>query len=373
VVLVKARGETGTHFDNTRKGLEWILANRERHGIRVLSISVGGGEEAWRADGPIDALADEIVRQGVVVVAAAGNSGCTEQPLPLSPASARSVLTVGGFSDGNRPGDERPDLYCSNFGVLPDGRVKPEVIAPAAWVAAPILPGTAFERRAEALSTLASVPDYRLPSLAAKLWGETELPGFLRSESPAEIRRAVDEALAAAKIVSTHYQHVDGTSFAAPITASVVACMLEANPALRPAQVRRILIQTADRISGRDALRQGFGRINAARAVRSAAGEAHADRAFDDLAPRRVGDAIVFRYHDDAASRVEIAGDFTGWGPVPMTRDDRGHWTVSLPVPDPGRWSYKFLVDGVRWIADPENDVREADGFGGMNTVLNVM
>src|SRR2546430_6065858 len=44
---------------------------------------------------------------------------------------------------------------------------------------------------------------------------------------------------------SPRYQHVDGTSFAAAVVSGVIACLLEANPALTPAQVREILVETA--------------------------------------------------------------------------------------------------------------------------------
>ncbi|MFT8131105.1 S8 family serine peptidase, partial [Salmonella enterica] len=73
-----------------------------------------------------------------------------------------------------------------------------------------------------------------------------------------------------------HYQHVDGTSFAAPIVASVIAQMLEANPTLTPAAIKNILISTADRIPNATVIRQGYGRLNAHRAVDYAKDEHHA-------------------------------------------------------------------------------------------------
>jgi serine protease AprX len=60
---------------------------------------------------------------------------------------------------------------------------------------------------------------------------------------------------------------VDGTSFAAPIVSSTVACMLEANPQLTPPQVKRILIDTAERLPGVEIDRQGWGVIAPRRAV----------------------------------------------------------------------------------------------------------
>jgi serine protease AprX len=68
-------------------------------------------------------------------------------------------------------------------------------------------------------------------------------------------------------VISEHYKYVDGTSFASPIVASIVACMLEANPALTPQQVKRILIETAERLPSIEVDRQGWGVVAPRRAV----------------------------------------------------------------------------------------------------------
>jgi serine protease AprX len=60
-------------------------------------------------------------------------------------------------------------------------------------------------------------------------------------------------------VITEHYKYVDGTSFAAPIVSSIIACMLEANPALTPQQVKRILIETAERLPAIEVDRQGWG------------------------------------------------------------------------------------------------------------------
>lgn len=74
------------------------------------------------------------------------------------------------------------------------------------------------------------------------------------------------------------YGAYSGTSFSSPLTASVVALMLSANPALQPSQVDTILTSTADDMgaAGRDDY-YGHGRINAARAVAAAKAAATSD------------------------------------------------------------------------------------------------
>jgi len=370
VVLVKVRGERGTPNENTLAGLRWILENHARFSIRVVSISVGGGEEQPRPDSKVDRLADELSARGIVVVVAAGNSGCTREHAPLSPATAASVITVGGFDDENQLGTDHFGLYCSSYGTLPDGRMKPEVIAPAAWVAAPILPGTELERRAEALSALAASPDYRLRDLAAALWETAAIPRSALHGPLRALRETIDAELMRSKIISTHYQHVDGSSFAAPFVASIVAQMLEANPALSPAAVKRILIQSADRIAGAELVRQGFGVIHPERAVRLAASFPKEANEGSNLAPRRVGNDLVFFYHDPGARTAAVAGNWTGWQPLPMALDDHGNWRLAVPTPPGRRLCYKLVLDGSTWREDPSNDLREADGFGGWNSLL---
>ena len=47
-----------------------------------------------------------------------------------------------------------------------------------------------------------------------------------------------------------------------------------------------------------------------------------------------------------------------------------GHWTLAMPRPPQGSYHYKFLIDGERWIDDPENEEKAPDGYGGFNALL---
>jgi serine protease AprX len=69
------------------------------------------------------------------------------------------------------------------------------------------------------------------------------------------------------KYISTDYQHVEGTSFASPITASVAAQMLERDPTLTPALVREGLLATARPIDGIPREAQGAGLVQPRAAV----------------------------------------------------------------------------------------------------------
>ena len=71
-------------------------------------------------------------------------------------------------------------------------------------------------------------------------------------------------------MITKHYKYVDGTSFSAPIVSSVVAQMLEADPLLTPQKIKRILIDTAERLPHYEVDRQGWGVIEARKAVEMA-------------------------------------------------------------------------------------------------------
>ena len=371
VVLVKVSKKGRITEENIARGIKWVIDNRERFNIRVLNISLGGDEDVPCTRSIIDQAAEEAIRSGIVVVAAAGNSGANALH-SIPPANSPSVITVGGYHDNNQLNGNSLDLYHSNFGATADGTVKPEIVAPAMWVAAPILPGTNLYYRAEAVSRLSAASDYQLPSLARELEDAAELPEDISLSESGSIRNYVEYVLKDQKIVAAHYKHVDGTSFAAPIVTSIIAQMIEANPALTPGAIKNILISTADRIAGAPAIRQGFGVVNAHRAVELAKKEQHALNTVGCSPPRVQNGYLVFVYHDDEARSVSLAGDFNNWNAAsnPLTKHTSGLWLCNFATPGSGRYEYKFVVDGNRWIEDPSNGMRISDGYDGLNSVL---
>jgi len=84
------------------------------------------------------------------------------------------------------------------------------------------------------------------------------------------LRQLITIKLREGNVINQHYKFIDGTSFASPIVASIVACMLEANPKLTPAQIKRILIDTAERVPEVEVDRQGWGVVVPRKAVEMA-------------------------------------------------------------------------------------------------------
>jgi anti-sigma factor RsiW len=73
------------------------------------------------------------------------------------------------------------------------------------------------------------------------------------------------------------------------------------------------------------------------------------------------------------ARTVQVAGDFNGWNPARTSLEQisDGAWAVTISL-EPGRYEYKFVVDGQQWIADPFAAEQRDDGFGSRNAVLDV-
>lgn len=90
--------------------------------------------------------------------------------------------------------------------------------------------------------------------------------------------------------------------------------------------------------------------------------------------PELTGGGALFRYRNSDAKKVYLVGDFNDWSPVsdPMADENGdGEWTLFYPL-SPGRYAYKFVVDGRSWIPDPTNPMSEPDGFDGRNSVLTI-
>jgi serine protease AprX len=180
------------------------------------------------------------------------------------------VLTVGGLDDKNRANTSGWGIYHSSFGPTVDGLQKPEVIAPGIWVAAPILPGTPTASQAALLSRLSSAPDGSLQQILRESPEvDRDLDAARELQAPL-LRQLVSAKLRDNNVISEAYKHVDGTSFAAPIVASLAARLLEANPGLGPREVKLILMGTARHLNGVPFERQGWGVVHPREAVKAA-------------------------------------------------------------------------------------------------------
>lgn len=343
VVLVQARGKDGCISNETiTRALRWLEEHGPELGVRIVSLSVAGEPCDWLAGNPVDEAIAVLVQQGVTVVAAAGNAGARDL---VPPATAPDALTIGGLDDHNNFDPEDVDLWHSNYGETVTGRTKPELVAPSIWVAAPVLPGSGVDEEAREL--------FRTRHMA---------------EPVAEVR------IAELKLITPHYQHVDGTSFAAPIVASVVACLLEASPDLTPELVRQVLTSTAQPIEGVGRERQGAGALNSTLALASALRVEGAPLHGYPLSPHVSPYGVTFYLYDRHTNSVHAQGSWDDWASPGVEAEQvlPNIWRAHIDNLQPGRYTYRFLLGGVYWLADPDNPHRFPNRFCGFDSVLEV-
>ena len=270
LVLVKI-GRTGRiSEEQIQTGLEWVLKNREKYNIRIVNISAGGDSEKSYLDSSLCQVLERAVKEGLVVVCAVGNAGLAPGHPVLPPASSPSSIAVGGLDDQNSLDRAKRGMYRSSYGPTFDGLQKPEIIAPGIWVAGPILPSTPTADQAELSSKLDLADDQELRSIIEANEGVDKDFDQSRDLPVPLLRQLITIKLRESNVINQHYKYIDGTSFAAPIVSSIVACMLEANPKLSPQLVKRILMETAERVAGVEVERQGWGVVTPRRAVERA-------------------------------------------------------------------------------------------------------
>ena len=126
--ILNKNGE-GT-VENMLEGIEWILSKQAYYHIRILNISIGIGQLKEADDkSRLVAAVEKAWDKGLVVVAAAGNSG--PKPMSISPLGiSKKVITVG-CHEGGYFGTR--DSLCENYsgrGPSEYTMKKPDIVAP---------------------------------------------------------------------------------------------------------------------------------------------------------------------------------------------------------------------------------------------------
>ena len=373
LVLVKTGNRRGRriHEGDIHRALAWVIANRDRFDIRVVNISLGGDHVTTGRLTELDRLVEEAADADLVVVAAAGNSG--NRGL-VPPASAPSAITVGGLDDQNSLDRRHHRMYHSSYGPGARGARKPDVIAPAQWLAAPMLPHTGVHHEALFLWQLLRASDSEMRRILETDYAHARFKKETLRLPLDDVRRVIRERMVEQKFIHPHYQHVDGTSMAAPIVSAVAAQMLEANPSLSPARVKELVAATAEPLEGVPAEQQGAGVINAGGAVAAALRAPGGPLPGWPTSPHLLRRSLTFYYIDGNASEVALVGSFNGWRPAghALQAHSPGVWQITLPRLPRGQHLYKFLVDGKRWTHDAENPARVEDGYAGFSSVLTI-
>lgn len=133
IVSIKAlaeNGETGAY--KILEAMQWIYDNHKKYNIKVVCMSFGSSP--LDDNDPLVIGAESLWNLGIVVVAAAGNSGPHSSTIK-SPGISRKIITVGGLDDkrhidGTYSSQEFEVAHFSSRGPV-NPYFKPDLIAPA--------------------------------------------------------------------------------------------------------------------------------------------------------------------------------------------------------------------------------------------------
>lgn len=130
LIAVKVLDNSGNgRIENVLSGLEWILNNKDAYNIRVVNISFGTtSENSEKEEQMLIEMVENLWDSGVVVVAAAGNSGPEENSI-TAPGISKKIITVGAYDDTKFADSKGHRVrYYSGRGPTRDCIVKPEVV-----------------------------------------------------------------------------------------------------------------------------------------------------------------------------------------------------------------------------------------------------
>jgi serine protease AprX len=226
IINVRVLGPDGTgSTSDVIAGIEWVIANRVRYNIRVINLSLGHPVTEPSATDPLCEEVAKATSLGIVVVAAAGNSGkaATGQTILggiASPGNSPFAITVGALNTWQTTGrsDDSVTTYSSRGPTRFELAVKPDVVAPGNKV-------VSLEATGSYLSSNFS-------------------------------------ALHVAGSGTNSYMRMSGTSMATPMVSGAVALLLQGKPSLSPAQVKLALQTGATYLPEDGLMAGGAGSVN---------------------------------------------------------------------------------------------------------------
>jgi len=245
-------------------------------------MALGAPASGSYRDDPLAAAAEMAWRSGLVVVAAAGNTGPTAGSIS-TPGIDPLVVTAGAADESGTPSTSDDVIPSwSSEGPTADHIAKPDLVAPGRMIVSVRVPGSTIDRA--------------LPT-------HVEGPQLFR---------------------------LSGTSEATAVTAGAAALLVEHNRGATPDQVKALLVRNATRLAGASPAAQGSGELNVARALQAGLptdAQQHA-RPSDGLLkllflldPRELADALHVNW--DHVNWDSVNSDHVNWDSV---NSDHVNW-----------------------------------------------
>ena len=225
IVSVKVGvADGGVDVSQVIAAINWVVQHRNDNGlnIRVLNLSYGTNSLQGYASDPLSFAVEQAWNRGIVVVAAAGNTGYQRgkgAPGLADPGYNPFVIGVGGYDNmGTGPfNDDKMGTYSASSSGCGAKCKNPDFVA-----------------------------------VGSHLQGLRVPNGFIDATHP--------EGL-----LGSRYFRGSGTSEAAAIASGTIALILQKYPNLTPDQVKRFIANNGQKVPGADSQAQGGGEINLAK------------------------------------------------------------------------------------------------------------
>ena len=211
----------GVDVSQVIAAIDWAVQHRNDNGmnIRVINLSYGTNSTQAYAIDPLAYAVEQAWKAGIVVVAAAGNSGfqngASAQGL-ADPAYDPQILAVGGA----------------------------DTAGTAAWSDDQV---ASYSANAASCSLACRAPDLIAPG--SHLQGLRVVGSYIDQNNPAGV-------------LSDRYFRGSGTSEATAFTSGAVADLLQRYPQLTPDQVKAMLTSSCDKLTSFNWKQQGCGELD---------------------------------------------------------------------------------------------------------------
>jgi serine protease AprX len=231
---LRVLGDDGSgDISDVIEAIDWTIEHRREYNVRIINLSLGAPVLQPYRDDPLCEAVERAARAGLVVVAAAGNYGRTEDGKSVygaitSPANSPYAIAVGAIDthDTAQRSDDTLAAYSSKGPTRYDLIMKPDLSAPGSHI-----------RSAEAVD-----------SYLSKTYPARHVSG----DGPNAVMQ------------------LSGTSMAAGFVSGAAALVLDARGGLTPRETRVALQLTSTFMPSAGLVGAGAGMINALAAVQLA-------------------------------------------------------------------------------------------------------
>jgi serine protease AprX len=235
ILSIKVAESNGaTDVSQVIAAIDWVVQHRKDNGlnVRVLCLAYGTDSDQSYLTDPLAYAVEEAWKAGIVVVAAAGNAGFAKQGSLTNPAYDPFIIAVGAT-------DPKGTVLKSD-----------DVVASFSSSSLTGMGGSGGTRLVDVVAPGKSVVSLRVPN------------------------SYLDANYASTGSVNPGLFRGSGTSQAAAVVAGAAALVLQQRPTLTPAQVKRLLRDSATRLSTAATTEQGAGELNLTTALNTPSGSA---------------------------------------------------------------------------------------------------